>query len=80
METGFAVTAFLALILNLIIPDEVEDDFTPELTADTVDEDADKAEWAYIRRKSAAARESSDGTPVGDVEKIGPVGESKTAA
>ena len=26
METGFAVTAFLALFLNLVIPEEIEDD------------------------------------------------------
>jgi NCS2 family nucleobase:cation symporter-2 len=63
METGFAVTAFLTVILNLIIPEEVEDEEIPELTAATVDDEADKAEWAYIRRKSAAARQGSDITP-----------------
>lgn len=26
METGFAVTAFLALFLNLFLPEEIEDD------------------------------------------------------
>ena len=67
METGFAVTAFMAVILNLIIPEENEDEEVPELTAATVDEDADKAEWAHIRRKSAAARQSSDGSHGVDV-------------
>ena len=62
METGFAVTAFMSVILNLIIPEENEDEEVPELTAATVDEDADKAEWDHIRRKSAAARQSSDGS------------------
>jgi len=32
-ETGFAVAAFLALILNLILPEESEDEEIPELTA-----------------------------------------------
>jgi NCS2 family nucleobase:cation symporter-2 len=62
METGFAVTAFLSVILNLIIPEEIEDAEVPELTAATVDDEADKAEWDHIRRKSAAARQSSDGS------------------
>ncbi|KAF2774535.1 Xanthine/uracil permease [Teratosphaeria nubilosa] len=31
MEQSFAVTAFLALILNLILPEEIEDEDTPEL-------------------------------------------------
>jgi len=67
METGFAVTAFMSVILNLIIPEEEEDEETPELTAATVDDDADKAEWAHIRRKSAAARQSSEGSNAIDV-------------
>lgn len=33
METGFAVTAFLTLFLNLILPEEIEDETMPELTA-----------------------------------------------
>ena len=52
METGFAITAFLALILNLILPEEIEDEETPELTADTVEEEKDEAEWNRIRRSS----------------------------
>lgn len=68
METGFAVTAFMSVILNLIIPEENEDEEVPELTAATVDEDADKAEWDHIRRKSAAARQSSDGSHAIDVD------------
>jgi NCS2 family nucleobase:cation symporter-2 len=67
METGFAVTAFMSVILNLIIPEEIEDEEVPELTAATVDDEADKAEWAHIRRKSAAARQSSDGSRALDI-------------
>ena len=39
METGFAVTAFLALILNWALPEEIEDEETPELTANAADAD-----------------------------------------
>jgi xanthine/uracil permease len=54
METGFAITAFLALLLNLILPEEIEDEETPELTANDIDAEADQAEWNRIRRKSQA--------------------------
>lgn len=50
METGFAVTAFLSLFLNLAIPEEADDDAV-ETTANTVDAD-DKKEWERIRRRS----------------------------
>lgn len=49
LETGFAVTAFLSLILNLILPEEIEDEETPELTANTADDEDDKEEWQRIR-------------------------------
>ncbi|KAF2718625.1 Xanthine/uracil permease [Polychaeton citri CBS 116435] len=55
METGFALAGFLALILNLILPEEIEDDETPELTANTVDEADDKEEWDHINKGSKAA-------------------------
>jgi NCS2 family nucleobase:cation symporter-2 len=50
METGFAVTAFLTLILNLVLPEEIEDEETPEITANEVDERADEQEWNRIRK------------------------------
>ena len=59
METGFAVTAFLALLLNLVLPEEVEDEDIPELTANNVDEAKDEEEWARIR-KGSATKEASD--------------------
>ncbi|KAF2098784.1 Xanthine/uracil permease [Rhizodiscina lignyota] len=52
METGFAITAFLALILNLILPEEIEDEETPELTANDVDAEKDQEEWNRIGGKS----------------------------
>jgi hypothetical protein len=50
MQTGFALTAFLALFLNLFIPEEIEDEETPELTANEVDGEADVQEWNRIRK------------------------------
>jgi NCS2 family nucleobase:cation symporter-2 len=55
METGFAVTAFVNLLLNLILPEEIEDEETPELTADAADEAKDEEEWARIRAKEGRA-------------------------
>jgi xanthine/uracil permease len=77
METGFAITAFLALILNLTLPEEIEDEETPELTANEIDSPADQAEWNRIRRKSQAVSDDSitnaemskgvtDGAPAGE--------------
>ena len=38
--------AFVNLALNLLLPEEIEDEEIPELTANEVDEPADKEEWA----------------------------------
>ncbi|RMZ00828.1 hypothetical protein D0862_06591 [Hortaea werneckii] len=54
METGFAVAAFLALILNLILPEEAEDEEIPELTANEADEPDDREEWDRINRSKGA--------------------------
>lgn len=51
MENGFAVTAFLALILNLILPAEIEDEETEVITANIEEEARDAEEWAHIRRE-----------------------------
>lgn len=58
METGFAVTAFLSLILNLILPEEIEDEETPELTANMADEEDDREEWRRIRAHQKVDGES----------------------
>jgi len=60
METGFAITAFLALFLNLFLPEEIDDEVVDiNGTANTVDEQADQGEWEKIRRPSAL-RKSQD--------------------
>jgi NCS2 family nucleobase:cation symporter-2 len=89
METGFAVTAFLALILNLLLSEDIEDEAV-DVTANTVDEAHDQKEWERIRRPSTirAARKSqeiedakrasvSEGMhAIHDVEKMNPVQEA----
>jgi len=81
METGFALTAFLAVVLNLILPEEIEDEEIPELTANDIDSPADQAEWNRIRRKSQAVSDDSitnaemskganDGIPEGEKRRL----------
>lgn len=48
MSTGFAVTGVLAMVLNLVLPEEDEDEDVPELTADTADDNDDREEWDRI--------------------------------
>ena len=62
LQTGFAVTAFLALILNLILPEEIEDEETPELTANEIDTEKDQEEWDRIKGKSADVEQGHDGS------------------
>ncbi len=66
METGFAVTAFLALLLNLVIPEE-DDDEVVDITANNEDASDDEKEWERIRRPSQM-RKSQDIRTNGDVE------------
>lgn len=49
METGFALVALVTVILNLILPEEIEDEEMPELTADDNDVAKDEEEWARIK-------------------------------
>lgn len=51
METGFALTGFIAIILNLILQEEVEDE-AKSITANQADVAADEREWAEIEAKS----------------------------
>ncbi|KAI4181729.1 MAG: hypothetical protein LQ346_006714 [Caloplaca aetnensis] len=54
-ETGFALTAFTAIFLNLVLQEEVEDEVVDEVmdgknTVNRADEEADREEWARIER------------------------------
>jgi hypothetical protein len=64
METGFAVVAFLALILNLVLPEEDEDADLPEFTANEADDAADAAEWNRLHGRP----QPTDGVPVAQDE------------
>lgn len=62
METGFAVAAFLALALNLLLPEEDEDEDIPELTADNADDQDDADEWDRIRAVDNVPSSTTKGT------------------
>ncbi|KAL6711081.1 hypothetical protein ACN47E_006956 [Coniothyrium glycines] len=68
METGFALVAFVNLVLNLLLPEEIEDEETPQLLADAVDEQRDDEEWKRIQstggKGSGSGSASSDVAPV----------------
>ena len=49
LETGFAVTGFLAMLLNLVLEEEIEDE-AAELTANVADDADDREEWARIKK------------------------------
>lgn len=86
METGFAVTAFLTLILNLILPEELDDEVV-DLTANHVEDAQDEKEWERIRRPSQIhamrksqemARSSIEGVEPGrgSIDKMAPLKEA----
>jgi hypothetical protein len=58
LETGFAVVALVTVILNLVLPEEIEDEETPELTANDVDEAKDDEEWNRIRGNKMSDEET----------------------
>ncbi|KAK3624391.1 hypothetical protein LTR56_021015 [Elasticomyces elasticus] len=62
-NAGFALAAFLALFLNLVLPDDVEDDFLPELTANNADDENDAAEWARIKGPEAQGKKEIEPKP-----------------
>ncbi|KAL8710573.1 MAG: hypothetical protein Q9220_004797 [cf. Caloplaca sp. 1 TL-2023] len=50
-ETGFALTGFVSIFLNLVLTEEIEDEAIPaEGTVDKADEEADREEWARIEK------------------------------
>lgn len=67
LETGFALTAFMAIFLNLILTEEIEDE-AASITANDVDAADDQEEWRHIRH--------GKGSDVGTGEKEGANGKS----
>lgn len=71
LETGFAVTGFLAMFLNLVLPEEEEDE-PRELTANIADDADDREEWERIRKAEGHPRSADRHdleTSEADVEK-----------
>lgn len=60
METGFAVTGFVAMFLNLVLSEEIEDE-AASITADEADAADDREEWERIRRGKAEGSDSEKG-------------------
>ena len=50
------VTAFIAILLNLVLHEEIEDE-AASITANEVDAADDREEWARIKRGKATADE-----------------------
>jgi uric acid-xanthine permease len=67
METGFAVTAFLALFLNLFLPEEIEDDV---VDVDGRETDADNNTTGATAPAKTIGTESSRHSDVDSVDKI----------
>ena len=60
METGFAVAGFTAMILNLILQEEIEDE-AKSITANDEDAVADAKEWDEIEAKHKHDEEAAPG-------------------
>lgn len=66
-RTGFAVAAFMALFLNLVLPEEIEDE-TRSITANDADAADDREEWARIKHGKMAEDGSENEEKVKEVE------------
>ncbi|KAI9821319.1 MAG: hypothetical protein M1827_004055 [Pycnora praestabilis] len=73
METGFAVTAFLAIILNLLLNEEIETDegLEDEETVNRADEEADRDEWKRIEAKGHMGNQDVEGGSDGEIKSVG---------
>lgn len=65
METGFAVTAFLAIFLNLLLQEEIEDE-AASITANEADAPDDREEWGRIQRGGRAGEKGGEDVESGD--------------
>lgn len=79
METGFAVTAFLALILNLVLKEEIEDE-AASITANVEDDADDQEEWNKIQRHSAASHAGPKDVETGEKSTEGDITPTKELA
>lgn len=72
METGFAVTAFLALFLNLFLPEEIEDDVVVDVDGQDANGDAVTSahQQQQARGEAKTVGGSSRGSDVESMDKI----------
>ena len=66
-RTGFAVTGFLALFLNLVLSEEIEDEAN-SITANDADAADDREEWARIKHGKIEGEGSDGGEKSNDLE------------
>ncbi len=72
METGFAVTALISIILNLVLPEENEDEETESLAGDPVDKELEmKLETGDAGVSKDVDLENAREMGVGSVEQEG---------
>ena len=57
LETGFAVTGFLSILLNLVLPEEIDDE-TVSITANEADKREDEEEWNKIDKSGDKPEEA----------------------
>ncbi|KAI9704714.1 MAG: hypothetical protein M1836_006494 [Candelina mexicana] len=67
METGFAVTAFISIILNLLLEEEIEDE-AASITANNADDAADEEEWKRIQGKKSSDIENGSSSKEGEMK------------
>ena len=77
LETGFAVVAFVTVLLNLLLPEEMEDEGAREIEAEDVAADR---EWERVRAGGAGkGSDEEEGKRESGSAEIGTVGVGKNA-
>lgn len=70
MQTGFAIAGLLALVLNLLLPEEDDDEETPELLANHADDAADREEWDVIKGNRGSTSTPEEEVKSSEVNKV----------
>lgn len=66
METGFALVALVTVILNLVLPEEIDDE-TQEITANEVEHARDDEEWAKVQKGATEGGVDVEGRASSDI-------------
>lgn len=67
LETGFAVVALVTVVLNLVLPEEIEDEETPEIVADGDEKAGESGEWDQGRKGANGADVDVEGRASSDI-------------